>query len=65
MIDFDDIDNASPMEDDAYDDDVREDEDDMDDNEDRDRDDILGWLDIDALSGSDSFSDDDSSDDWE
>ena len=60
MFDFDD--NVSPMEDDAYDDDVREDEDedDMDDNED-----ILGWLDIGSLSGSDSFSDDDSEDDWE
>ena len=64
MFDFDDIDNVSPMEDDAYDD-VREDEDedDMDDNEDRD--DILGWLDIDSLAGSDSFSNDDEDDDWE
>jgi len=64
MFDFDDIDNVSPMEDDAYDD-VREDEDEDDMDEDEDRDDVIGWLDIGALSGSDSFSDDDSNDDWE
>jgi len=66
MIDFDDIDNVSPMEDESYEDDVREDEgeDDMEDEGDE-GDDILGWLDLSTLSGSDSFSnDDDSSDDW-
>ena len=66
MIDFDDIDNVSPMEDDSYEDGVREDEgeDDME-GEGDEGDDVLGWLDIGAMGGSDSFSNDESDDDWE